>query len=519
MDKDRLVDLNESKMVPIEQVLPFEGNVKMHSTPQIRKVMNSIAKYGWDQPIVVDSNMLVIKGHARLSAAIEIGLEEVPVIVNSSLSEEEVRAARIADNKVAESAWDTGLLWDEIINAHKAGDKFTDLGFDQKNMRNLFPDFDLASLGIEPTPTELARGIHTEDGSALDLNGNRDPTVSAVETFIEYFRGEDAYLRKMSMVDYLNSHDKILMGFSGGKDSLAALIWCLENCERDKIIPYYSNLGWGPDWPHGIVYVMLIEKLYGVKVFMAGPTDPYAPTRFHDLVLQHGYMEPYSCWYRDYVKIGNIKRFLKQEKLHPRYGINSVQILAIRWSESADRDRSYPDRGKIKYDGIHFASPIIAWSDVDVSLFLRDRDIKLHTAYEHANRMGCLVCPHSSKRDCVNLRKKFPLFFKQIMEWHARGARRKNGKIQKQHFTHSLTSIKELFETDPKPFGGVFSSLAMNSKDFEDYVEKKMGEPLPDRPYVNVPFDKDLHNFRNDLKPGALGEPIDIPEGTCSLTG
>ena len=101
-------------MVPIEQIIPYEQNVKIHRSVQVRKVATSIESYGWDQPIVVDEGMVIIKGHARLAAAQLLELREVPVIVRTDLTEEEKRLSRIMDNKSAESEWDNEFLWQEI---------------------------------------------------------------------------------------------------------------------------------------------------------------------------------------------------------------------------------------------------------------------------------------------------------------------------------------------------------------------------------------------------------------------
>jgi 3'-phosphoadenosine 5'-phosphosulfate sulfotransferase (PAPS reductase)/FAD synthetase len=503
--------LSNVKMVPTDDIVPYEGNVKQHSVSQIRRVSNSLLSYGWDQPIVVDKEMVIIKGHARWMAARDLGMEEVPVAINDTLSEEDVRLARIADNKVGESEWNDHL-WDELNVAHEEGIRYVDMGFDSKDIRRLFPDLDWTSLGIELRDSEKEKERFEEEGR------HDDPTRPQIEGFIAPHTGEDTWLRHLDMVDYLNWHDKVLVGFSGGKDSLAALVWCLEHLEREKVVPYFSNLAWGVDWPHGIVFVQLIEKMYDCKVNILGPTDPAAPMRWEDLLLQHGYPESYSCWYRNYVKIRNVRAFIHQEKFHPKYGMNAVQILAVRWDESRDRALKYPDRGFLKDDGLDYASPLIQWTDADIIDFLQERDIMLHTAYQHSNRMGCIVCPNEDRRGCINSRKKFPLLYKQILDWHGKGARRK-GRLQKQHFTRMVSSIGDLSDQEIQMFRGVYGGIALGSKEFENYVEEKLGITLPQKPYVVIPYDKDLHNFRTDLKQGSFEDPTTIKETSCELTG
>lgn len=94
----------------IGELIPYENNPRKNEEA-VRYVANSIREFGWKQPIVVDSDGIIIVGHTRYKAAQELGLEAVPVLVASDLNEEQARAYRLADNKTGEMAgWDfTGL--------------------------------------------------------------------------------------------------------------------------------------------------------------------------------------------------------------------------------------------------------------------------------------------------------------------------------------------------------------------------------------------------------------------------
>lgn len=96
-----------------EQLVPYVKNAKVHSNEQVDKIAGQIAAFGFDQPIVVDANHVIIKGHGRREAALRLGLQQVPVIVQE-LDEYQAMAARIADNKVAESPWDPEMLKFEL---------------------------------------------------------------------------------------------------------------------------------------------------------------------------------------------------------------------------------------------------------------------------------------------------------------------------------------------------------------------------------------------------------------------
>lgn len=90
----------------IEDVKPYENNPRKNDEA-VEYVANSIKRFGWQQPIVVDKNGIVIVGHTRLKAAQTLGLDEVPVLVAKDLTDDQAKAYRLADNKTGELAiWD-----------------------------------------------------------------------------------------------------------------------------------------------------------------------------------------------------------------------------------------------------------------------------------------------------------------------------------------------------------------------------------------------------------------------------
>lgn len=104
----------EITMRKVSELTPYEKNAKIHDDKQIANVANSIKHFGWQQPIVIDENGVVVIGHCRLLAAKKLKLKEVPVTVASGLTEDEIKELRIADNKTNESPWDLGLLAEDI---------------------------------------------------------------------------------------------------------------------------------------------------------------------------------------------------------------------------------------------------------------------------------------------------------------------------------------------------------------------------------------------------------------------
>lgn len=112
----------------ISEVKPYPNNPR-NNDDGVEAVANSIKEFGWQQPIVVDKDNVIIVGHTRYKAAKKLGMDKVPVVVASNLSDEQVRAYRLADNKTGElTDWDMSLLDDELGDI--ADIDMSDFGFD-----------------------------------------------------------------------------------------------------------------------------------------------------------------------------------------------------------------------------------------------------------------------------------------------------------------------------------------------------------------------------------------------------
>jgi hypothetical protein len=120
---------------------PYKRNNKKHPPAQIKKLMAAIAEHGFDQPIVVDGSLTVIKGHGRLQAALEMKLKQVPVIVAADLTPEQVRAARLADNAIADDApFDLDAVKFELGELADIGADLKLTGFDELELDRFLAD-------------------------------------------------------------------------------------------------------------------------------------------------------------------------------------------------------------------------------------------------------------------------------------------------------------------------------------------------------------------------------------------
>lgn len=125
----------------VDDLIPYVNNSRVHSDAQVAQIASSIAEFGFRNPVLVDGNG-IIAGHGRVLAARKLGLDTVPTIDCSDLSETQKKAYIIADNKLALNAtWDNEILALEISSLKDVMDLDL-LGFDDKELKALYPQDD-----------------------------------------------------------------------------------------------------------------------------------------------------------------------------------------------------------------------------------------------------------------------------------------------------------------------------------------------------------------------------------------
>ena len=102
------------KEVQVSLLKPYTKNAKKHPNEQIEKIMASIKRFGFRQPLVIDKDNVVVIGHGRLDAAKKLELDTVPCNYADDLTNDEINALRLADNKLNESDWDMELVGEEL---------------------------------------------------------------------------------------------------------------------------------------------------------------------------------------------------------------------------------------------------------------------------------------------------------------------------------------------------------------------------------------------------------------------
>ena len=115
------------QQISINDLKPYPQNAKKHPSEQVEHIANSIREFGFQQPIVVDKDNVVVIGHGRLLAAKKLNMDSVPCVRADDLTDEQIKALRLADNKTNESEWDFDLLDMELSDIEIDMEQF---GFD-----------------------------------------------------------------------------------------------------------------------------------------------------------------------------------------------------------------------------------------------------------------------------------------------------------------------------------------------------------------------------------------------------
>lgn len=186
----------EVKTVPINDIKPYDKNPRKNEDA-VEPTANSIKEFGWQQPIVVDNKGVIIAGHTRYLAAKKLGMKEVPVVVASNLTPEQVKAYRLADNKTGELAdWNDDLLIDGLKEIDDID--MSDFGFESINEPELPDDFfeDTSDdVDVSKDNSTLDWGtnsvsISSEDQSILDNKLQLFNKQEGIKSFVQFLLSE-----------------------------------------------------------------------------------------------------------------------------------------------------------------------------------------------------------------------------------------------------------------------------------------------------------------------------------------
>ena len=169
----------------LERLIPYEKNAREHSVEQIAQIAASIVEFGFLNPILVDSNDGIVAGHGRLSAAKELALDVVPVVVLDHLTENQKKAYVLVDNKLAENAsWNEELLAEEIIKLNLQDFDLNILGWTDEELEALQQDGWASNIEDPESDGEHMEAIKGRIVVELDAE-NKDKVVEAINDYCD----------------------------------------------------------------------------------------------------------------------------------------------------------------------------------------------------------------------------------------------------------------------------------------------------------------------------------------------
>ena len=228
------------KQTPIDDVIPYARNPRKNGDA-IAKVAASLKEFGWQQPIVVDSEMVVIAGHTRLAAARKLGMEKVPVVIADGLTPSQVKAYRLADNRVSQEAqWDDELLSVELEELLADGYNLSETGFDEDELASLLAQ-EIEGLTDEDSVPEVPETPKTVEGDIWILGNHRlmcgdSTSIDAVEKLMDGKKADMVFTDPPYNIDYGNiKHPKFKqrsiendnMSGANFKDFCASFVACI----------------------------------------------------------------------------------------------------------------------------------------------------------------------------------------------------------------------------------------------------------------------------------------------------
>lgn len=373
----------------IGKITPYEKNPRLNDEA-VDAVADSIKEFGFRQPIVVDKDGVVIVGHTRLKAAHKLGLKEVPVHV-ADLPPEKVKALRIADNQTGSIAdWDYDLLPAELA-------ELQDL------------DYDLSHLGFDED--ELASLL--EQANAEDDEGEVEPTE------IESVQPE--------ALSVLESADRVVLQFSGGKDSTVVLNWTRGVCEKLNKPLQAVFVETGAEFPDLTAHIIRICDRLGVELVLLHPKQN---------IVQYYYGK--GVWpdslYRDCLhKFINdpVNRFIRSYE-----GENVICVRGGRSDQKTGNSKSNVYQ-EVK-DGdrvVKLLNPFFGVDKAEYERALEEVKSLLWKGYALGfQRTACWCCPFQKHEQWACLKEHYPLLWEEM--------RRLSGKLEYKEYKGDNTRVR-----------------------------------------------------------------------------
>jgi DNA modification methylase len=158
----------------VEKLTPYDKNARTHSEKQIEQIAASIGEFGFTNPILATGDGRIVAGHGRLQAVKKLGFKDVPVVVVDHLTQEQIKAYTLADNKLALNAgWDNDLLSVELSELAATGYDISLIGFDEGELSELLGNAESELNGDPDEVPEVQEVAITQPGDLWVMGDHR----------------------------------------------------------------------------------------------------------------------------------------------------------------------------------------------------------------------------------------------------------------------------------------------------------------------------------------------------------
>lgn len=361
--------LDKIEWVNTSSVKTYKGNPKIHSSEQIEKLAGVFAKYGFDVPIVVDENNVIVKGHARLAAAKKLKWKKVPIIYRKDLTAQQVKASRIADNVVAESYWDMPNLIAELEALYNLDDPniaMMDTGFSDLELKSLLPGI----LEDEEVDYAVATAPLGEFSSRMRQDGK--------------VGGPALKLEKLANDILLNKFETVVIPVFGGCNDTASVIEAVSHRKDYKIIMIYSHPGCA-QFEETLPYLKHVSKV--LDVFLV-ELSPKSDETFRGRISTQGYPDVSNLWCETGMVIAQIEEYLSE---HGMSNDKTVMLLG----SIGDDSKMFRRVGKFDQGYCYFC-PFASFTERKLHAYLKKnlpKGLRLHPLYRYINMIACPGCP------------------------------------------------------------------------------------------------------------------------------
>jgi len=173
--------------IKTEDIKPYAENPR-NMELSLPKVKESISSFGFNQPILLDREYIIITGHTRYAAAKELGIAELTCIIVDELTSNQIRAYRIADNKVGQDGtWDVGLLKEELKKLRIENFPVTQTGYSDAELENL--EIELDKIKVTTTPELSSIEAPNFSDAMVNINFTMKPQERlVVMNYLDYHK-------------------------------------------------------------------------------------------------------------------------------------------------------------------------------------------------------------------------------------------------------------------------------------------------------------------------------------------